>query len=66
MFKEWCLKYVSQRSVLGLILFNICINEIVYASEIYKLAQFADDTNVLFSNKNYEYVENTVSEYRIK
>ena len=66
MFKEWCLKYVSQRSVLGLILFNICINEIVYASEIYKFVQFADDTNVLFSNKNYEYVENTVSEYRIK
>ena len=44
-------------------LFNIYVNDIVYASEIFIiiLYLYADDTNILFSSKNSEYVENTVN-----
>ena len=53
----WC----SQGSVLGPILFNIYVNDILYASEVFKFVLFADDTNIFFSSKNYEYVENTLN-----
>ena len=43
------------------ILFNIYVNDIVYASEIFTVVLFADDTNILFSSKNYKYLENTVN-----
>ena len=47
--------------ILHIYYFNIYVNDIVHASEILKFALFADDTNILFSNKNYERVENKVN-----
>ena len=40
---------------------NIYVNDIVYASEIFKFVPFADDTNILFSSKNSEYAKNIVN-----
>ena len=34
--------------------------KLVYVSDKFKFALFADDTNVLYSSTNYEFVENTV------
>ena len=32
---------------------NIYVNDIVYASEMFKFVLFADETYILFSSKNY-------------
>ena len=39
----------------------VLINDIVYASEIFSVVLFANDTNILLLNKNYECVENKVN-----
>ena len=34
----------------------------VHVSDKFKFGLFADDTNVLYSSRNYEFVENTVND----
>ena len=55
---------VPQESVLGPILFNIYVNDIVHVSDKFKFVLFADDTNILYLSRNYEFVivENTVND----
>ena len=43
------------------IFFNIYVNDIVPVSDKFKFALFADDCNILYSSRNYEFVENTVN-----
>ena len=52
---------VPQGSVLGPILFNLYINDIVNVSDKLRFVWFADDTNILYSSKEIENVENTVN-----
>ena len=52
---------MPQESVLGPILINLYINDIVNVSAKHKFVLFADDTNILYSSKEIENVENTVN-----
>ena len=47
--------------LLGPILFNLYIHNIVNVSGKLKFVLFADDTNILYSNKEIENVEDTVN-----
>ena len=50
---------MPQGSVLGLILFNIYIIDIVHAPDKFKFTLLAEDTNILYSSRNYKFVENS-------
>ena len=41
--------------------FNVYINDIVNVSDKLKFVLFADDTNILYSSKEIEIVENTIN-----
>ena len=52
---------VPQGSVLGPILFNVYINDLVNVSNKFKYVLFADDTNILYSDKDFKNVQGTVN-----
>ena len=52
---------VPQGSVLGLLLFLLYVNDICLSSKTLKFYLFADDTNILLSNKNLKSLENTMN-----
>ena len=52
---------VSQGLVLGPLLFLLYINNIHLSSDKLKFFLFADETNILYADKNLEAVEQTVN-----
>ena len=52
---------VPQESVLGLLLFLICINDIFLAAPKVSFHLFADDTCIFHSNKNYRNLEDEIN-----
>lgn len=59
--KETTLCGVPQGSVLGPLLFLIYINDICQSSEIFNFFLFADDTNLLYANKDLKMLETVVN-----
>ena len=64
--KEEIVCGVPQGSVLGPLLFLIYVNDIYRCSQIFDFYLFADDTNLLYSNKDLKYLETVVNEELIK
>ena len=64
--KEETLCGVPQGSILGPLLFLIYINDIAYCSTKLKFFLFADDTNLLYADKNLKSLETIVNEELIK
>ena len=64
--KEEIVCGVPQGSVLGPLLFLIYVNDIYRCSQIFHFYLFADDTNLLYSNKDLKYLETVVNEELIK
>ena len=64
--KDYTLYGVPQGSVLGPLLFLLYINDIIKASTKFNFFLFADDTNLLYANKNLKTLEKVVNEELIK
>ena len=52
---------VSQGSVLGLLIFNIFMNDVVYAVRQSTLSAYADDTQIFFADSTAEKVEEVIN-----
>ena len=52
---------VPQGSIHGPLLFSLYMNDIYKISKEFKATLFADDTNLLYSHKNLQSLESTVS-----
>ena len=52
---------IPQGSILGPLLFILYVNDISNSSEILKFILFADDTNIFYSCKDIENLENTLN-----
>ena len=52
---------IPQGSILGPLLFILYVNVISNSSEILKFVLFADDTNIFYSCKDIENLENTLN-----
>ena len=64
--KEEIVCGVPERSVLGPLLFLIYVNDIYRCSKIFDFYLFADDTNLLYSDKDLKDLETVVNEELIK
>lgn len=64
--KKHCLYGVPQGSVLGPLLFLLYINDIVKASTLFTFFLFADDTNLLYANKDLKMLERIVNSELVK
>ena len=64
--KEEMVCGVPQGSVLGPLLFLIYVNDIYRCSQIFDFYLFADDTNLLYSNKDLKDLETVVNDELIK
>ena len=64
--KEEIVCGVPQGSVLGPLLFLIYVNDVYQCSQIFDFYLFADDTNLLYSNKDLKDLETIVNKELIK